>query len=238
MGAVGLERRKSELNTGLKLLPTLDGSATFFDTEYNQTFHSTNGAIQEAKHVFVEAGMDFYLKNNPNKTVKILEVGFGTGLNFLVSADYAHQHNIPLHYRGLETRPVPEHFIHSSNYADWIKAEDIWQSYSKNYSNIYHASTEITPSIFLKVDNIAAQLVELDELVDIIYYDAFAPNTQPEMWQENVIEHVCKHLKPGGVFVTYSITGKLNRCLKSMHFIVSKPKGAAGKREMCRAVKM
>lgn len=234
---MGLEGRKSELNTGLKLLPTLDGSATFFDTEYKQTFHSTNGALQEAKHVFVEAGMDYYLKNNPSKKVSILEVGFGTGLNFLVSADYALQNNIQLHYQGIETRPVPEHFILSSNYSEGIKSSDIWLSYTKNYEQIYTQSTEIITNITLNVSKVEAQKFESTELVDIVYFDAFAPNTQPEMWEHDLIAHVCSFLKPGGVFVTYSITGKLNRCLKSLNFMVSKPKGAAGKREMCRAMK-
>lgn len=221
--------------SNVQLLKTADGSYTLLQQDLMQTYHSVNGALQEAKHVFLETGLKHFRMQNQIEEVSILEVGFGTGLNFLVTADYCLKENIKLNYTGVEAFPVAPEVMQKIEFESVISPE-VWQSFLSNYNKLIEGeSVNISENTQLIMERKPVLSASIDQKVDIIYYDAFAPAIQPEMWSEETIRHVTSFLKPGGIFVTYSITGNLKRILKSLGFTIEKPKGAAGKREMLRA---
>ncbi|UKJ06499.1 tRNA (5-methylaminomethyl-2-thiouridine)(34)-methyltransferase MnmD [Solitalea lacus] len=225
--------------SNVQLIKTADGSYTLLQQDLMQTYHSVNGALQEAKHVFLETGlMHFRLLTNPNE-VNILEVGFGTGLNFLVTAEYCEHENIKLNYFGVEAYPVSLEVISQTEFELQLTNPSIWQNYISNYTRLLNGELiDLGANVKLKIERQKILQTNLSPTFDIVYYDAFAPAIQPEMWSEETIRHVASFLKPGGLFVTYSITGNLKRILKSLGFTIEKPKGAAGKREMLRARKV
>ena len=227
------------MDGNITLLPTLDTSFTFYNREIHQTYHSLNGALQEARHVFLENGIEYFLQKNPNAQPSILEIGFGSGLNFLVVADYCESREFRIHYTGIEPFPLSKDLFMESQYNKWIHHQKLWNVLIDSYPEpfIDHSLLPISDFIRLEIVKKKIQDFETEKLFDLIFYDAFAPGTQPEMWEPKVIEKVISFLKPGGIFITYSITGNLKRIFRSMDFEIEKPKGAAGKREMFRAFK-
>jgi len=224
------------MNTELKIVTTADGSNTIYNSAVGENYHSRHGALQESKHVFLNSGLKYYLDNNPATSASILEVGFGTGLNFLLSADYCAENQINLNYTGIEAYPLTENIIGQTGYDQYI-SQKTWSSFLNNYAEALKTAVQVN-SCQLQIAH--CQLLEFksQEQFDIIYFDAFAAIHQPEMWNEEAIAHTVQFLKPGGVFVTYAITGNLKRMLKSLEFKVEKAPGAPGKREMLRAVKL
>ncbi|AFD07455.1 tRNA (5-methylaminomethyl-2-thiouridine)(34)-methyltransferase MnmD [Solitalea canadensis] len=221
--------------SNVQLLKTADGSFTLLQQDLMQTYHSVNGALQEAKHVFLETGLKHFRMQSQVQKLSILEVGFGTGLNFLVTADYCSKENIQLNYVGVEAFPVKPEVMQKIEFENVISAE-IWKNFLTNYHLLIEGNNiEINKNTSLRMEQKTILSTSLPPIFDIIYYDAFAPAIQPEMWSQETIQHVVSFLKPGGIFVTYSITGNLKRILKGLGFTIEKPKGAAGKREMLRA---
>lgn len=222
----------------LTLLPTLDGSLTFYNQHIHQSYHSVNGALQEARHVFLENGLFHYLSLYRPAEISILEVGFGSGLNFLVTADYCESNGLKLNYTGLEPHPVERDLLIESHYNKWINHQKLWNGFIGQYDPD-NASTrmELSPTIRLDLERSSLENYTGTRLHDLIYFDAFAPLTQPELWERKAILQALSLLKPDGRFITYSITGNLKRILKAEGYRIEKPKGAAGKREMLRAYK-
>jgi tRNA U34 5-methylaminomethyl-2-thiouridine-forming methyltransferase MnmC len=221
----------------LKFVTTADGSKTIYNSVVGENYHSTHGALQESRHVFLNAGLQYFLANNTQKEVSILEVGFGTGLNFLLSADYCTDNKIKLSYTGVEAYPLNEDMIGQTGYGEYVSAQ-VWDSFIKQYTSSLKIAVSINPSCQLQIANCELLNFNSGNQYDIIYFDAFASAHQPEMWDENSIRHTIEFLKQGGVFVTYAITGNLKRLLKSLGLKVEKAPGAPGKREMLRAVKL
>jgi len=168
--------------------------------------------------------------------ISILEVGFGTGLNFLLSADFCVDKGVTLDYTGIEAYPLSLEMINQTGYDRYVPAE-LWQKFINNYPYLTFAPTAINLNCKLQIANCKLLDFRSEQQFDIIYFDAFASANQPEMWDEVAIGHTIQFLKPGGVFVTYAITGNLKRSLKALGCKVEKAKGAPGKREMLRAVK-
>ena len=221
----------------LSFAVTSDGSKTIFNSEIGEHYHSRNGALQESQHVFLNSGLDFSIKKDPKKEISILEVGFGTGLNFLLSADYCIQNQIKLNYTGIEAFPLSPEIIFQSGYDQYI-SETLWQDFTENYSNALNAPISINEQCSLSIKPVKLSNFNSPDKYDVIYFDAFAALYQPEMWTGETLAHVSSFLKTGGVFVTYAITGNLKRSMKSLGFSIEKAPGAAGKREMLRAVKL
>jgi tRNA U34 5-methylaminomethyl-2-thiouridine-forming methyltransferase MnmC len=167
--------------------------------------------------------------------VHILEVGFGTGLNFLLSADYCAENQIHLNYTGIEAYPLNMEMINQTGYNKYVSLQT-WQGFINNYQEALLNPVEINAACKLRVFNGKLMDFQSPQQYDVIYFDAFASARQPEMWDEGAIAHTVKFLKPGGVFVTYAITGNLKRTIKSLGLKVEKAPGAPGKREMLRAV--
>lgn len=212
------------------LVETADGSRTLFHEESGEHYHSRHGAVSESKHVFVGMGLA-YSHEQAGKGLRVLEVGFGTGLNFLLSAAYALEKDFPIHYTGVEAYPLPLGRILELGYDQYVPKE-LWHAFIEAYPNT------------LKYADVTLQIVEqkildthFEQPFDLIYFDAFSAIHQPEMWTPEVLGHVVSFLSSGGVFVTYSITGSLKRILKSLGMRIEKLPGAPGKREMLRAIK-
>ncbi|SDL94536.1 tRNA U34 5-methylaminomethyl-2-thiouridine-forming methyltransferase MnmC [Daejeonella rubra] len=216
---------------------TSDGSKTLFNEQVGENYHSRHGALQESKHVFLNSGLCFYLEKETEKKASVLEVGFGTGLNFLVTADHCLKNEISLNYTGIEAYPLNQEMIAETGYQEYV-SEELWNSFLNNYSVALNRNTEISSACSLRIAHKKLLDFRSEELFDVIYFDAFAAVHQPEMWNPESLNHICKFLKPGGVFVTYAITGDLKRTMKSLGFSIEKAPGAAGKREMLRAVKL
>jgi tRNA U34 5-methylaminomethyl-2-thiouridine-forming methyltransferase MnmC len=187
--------------------------------------------------VFLESGLGYFLAQNPQPAVRILEVGLGTGLNFLLTADYAAKHSVKLEYTAIEAYPLSETLIQQTGYNQFV-VKDIWEGFLAKYQASLTETTSISQGINLRVQKCLLTDFVMEGQVDVIYFDAFAAIHQPEMWTTEALEKVCRYLKPGGVFVTYAITGNLKRSMKALGFAIEKAPGAPGKREMLRAVKL
>jgi tRNA U34 5-methylaminomethyl-2-thiouridine-forming methyltransferase MnmC len=225
------------MNHQLSIVTTADGSKTIYNAEVGELYHSRNGALQESLHVFVNAGLNYFLDQNDTKEVSILEVGFGTGLNFLLSADACTTKQINLTYTGIEAYPLTAQMMGQTSYDSYTPAE-LWESYLKSYPVALAGSVNLNGNCQLQIANCKLLDFQSGQQYNIVYFDAFAASRQPEMWEQQAISHVAGFVKPGGVFVTYAITGNLKRMLKSLGFQIEKVPGAAGKREMLRAIKL
>jgi len=223
-----------------KITLTADGSNTLFNESIGEHYHSKHGAVQESKHVFVAAGFKHVIENLDQSAghISILEVGFGTGLNFLLTASYCSflEQPIALNYTAIEAFPLTIEELESTGYENYVP-NNLWSEMCRNYGKALQQSAQILPGINLKIAHSYLHRYESAQRFDLLYYDAFSVQHQPEMWTDEIIAYACSFLKPGGVFVTYAITGKLKRALKSINFTIEKLPGAPGKREMLRATK-
>jgi len=208
------------MNHELKIVPTADGSNTIYNW-----------------HVFLNSGLQYFLDRSDNSVpvVSILEVGFGTGLNFLLSADFCIEKNISLDYTGIEAYPLTDEMIGQTGYNQYISPQ-IWQQFIELYPQALTGEVLLNTKFKLQIVHCQLNNFQSTQQYDIIYFDAFAVGKQPEMWEDTAIAHTIKFLKPGGVFVTYAITGNLKRALKALDCKVEKAPGAPGKREMLRAI--
>lgn len=217
----------------LQIITTHDGSHSLLNPELNETYHSVHGARQESLHVFIKHGLEFVAQlKNP---VKILEIGFGTGLNALLTADYAEMNNLKIEYTSLEAFPVNESIWQQLNYPQTKREEEI-------FYQLHHAAwnewTEPVTGFMLKKINTTLQLASLGhDYFDLVYFDAFAPNKQPEMWAMPMLQKTIDSLTDKGVFVTYCAKGQLKRDLASLNTTVEALQGPPGKREMIRATR-
>lgn len=219
---------------GLQIKETADGSFTLYNPKIDENYHSINGALQESQHVFVDSGLHFYHRHTNKKEIKILEIGFGTGLNFLLSLDYAIRNDLKLVYVGVEINVLPLSLIQELK-LNAIVPPSSWELFKKNYSNSINKISILNTSTSLHIVEADILNFQSTEKFDIIYFDAFAKSKQAEMWNQETIAHVCSFLKDKGIFVTYSVTGELKRNLRALGFEIDRPAGAAGKREMMRA---
>lgn len=220
----------------LKIVTTADGSKTVYHPIIKENYHSRNGALQESNHVFLNSGLRYYLADKQISEVSILEVGFGTGLNFLLTNDFCTGKEINLNYVGIEAYPLSFNLIEEAEY-EQIVSPNTWLIFKENYEKALLQSVMLNQFCSLHIACIDAKIYTSDLLFDVIYFDAFASSNQPELWTKEFITHIVNFLKPGGVFVTYAITGDLKRIMKSLGMKIEKAPGAAGKREMLRAVK-
>ena len=216
---------------------TADGSKTIFNEKVGEHYHSRHGALQESKHVFLHTGLQYLLDRDKTKNASILEVGFGTGLNFLVTADFCTEHQIKLNYTGIEAYPLKKEMICQTAYDQYVP-EVLWQNFINRYENALIQQVEINSNCKLQIEPVKMLDFHSDQLFELIYFDAFAAIHQPEMWNLESLKHICSYLKKDGVFVTYAITGNLKRTMKELGFTIEKAPGAPGKNEMLRAVKM
>ncbi|WP_410220073.1 tRNA (5-methylaminomethyl-2-thiouridine)(34)-methyltransferase MnmD [Pedobacter sp.] len=218
------------------LVQTADGSNTLFNPIIGEHYHSAHGALQESEHVFIQSGLKHFLSLNEENHVHILEVGFGTGLNFILTLDFCLQNNIGLQYTGIEAFPLSVDIIEQTGYQNFVTPKT-WNIFISAYEKAKMGKVQLTPTCTLEIKHLSLDHFISADKYDIVYYDAFSVRHQPEMWSNEIIAHTCNFLKSGGIFITYAITGNLKRAVKSCGFEIEKIKGAPGKREMLRALK-
>ena len=217
-----------------QLKTTADGSSTLYSAHFDENFHSIHGAIQESEHVFIQAGLEKMKRNN----LTIFEVGFGTGLNALLSYIYTVKNECKIDYHTVEKYPLSEKEYSLLNFpvllgkqhntaflqmhtSTWGSQKKISENFTltKHQSDISHFNFENLP------------------LFNLIYFDAFAPEKQAEMWTETIFYNIYKHSEKDTILVTYCAKGQVRRILQSIGFTVERIPGPKGKREMLRAVK-
>ena len=218
----------------LRIVETKDGLHSLYVPELDEHYHSTHGALQEAEHVFINAGLQFTAETR--REIAILEIGFGTGLNAFLSLLHAEKAQLKIDYVGLELYPVPVDVAKQLNYAKVIGVQEPG-SYYLLHETDWGTSCPISPFFSLTKRQLSVFEFEGVNQFDLIYFDAFGFRAQEEMWSQQVFDTMFACLKSGGVLVTYSSKGEVRRRMQNSGFRVEKLAGPAGKREMVRAYK-
>jgi tRNA U34 5-methylaminomethyl-2-thiouridine-forming methyltransferase MnmC len=216
-----------------ELIKTQDGSMTIFIPEMDETYHSTHGAIQEAEHVFIKHGLR-KMEEKGLETIFIFEMGFGTGLNAFLTKIRS---NSIVNYTGIEAFPVSENELISLNYVGQL-GEEFKVDFDLIHSTSWKETVQLSSQFFIKKVHQKIEEYKLEkDKYDIIYFDAFGPRAQSEMWDIEILKNMYDGLMDGGMLVTYCAKGQFKRDLKSLGFEVESLPGPPGKREMTRAWK-
>lgn len=215
----------------LEIITTSDGSHTVRNIQLNETYHSVHGAVQESMHVFIKNGLDFFRMNNQGDTVSVLEVGFGTGLNAFVTLQYAVKRDVDVRYTTIEAFPLSNDVLEKLNYG----------GEERTYFDAIHRApwgeaVSVAPRFELLKLKMSLHELAVTHRCDVIYFDAFAPSVQPDMWTITALNQVTSLMREGGVFVTYSARGQLKRDLRELGLAVETLPGPPGKNEMVRAI--
>jgi tRNA U34 5-methylaminomethyl-2-thiouridine-forming methyltransferase MnmC len=221
-----------------KIILTGDGSHTIAIPELKATYHSVHGAIRESQHVFIEAGFWYMPDILKMSGMYILEVGFGTGLNALLTLIEAGKHKRHIHYTAVDLYPLQATEIKPLNYCSQLRLPQYQPLFEKMHQTEWNARHEITDYFRLAKINCDFRDFSAGNPFSLIYFDAFAPSTQPELWTKDVFEKMYSLLLPGGILVTYCSKGAVRRAMQAAGFLVEKIPGPPGKREMLRAIKM
>lgn len=223
-----------------EIIITSDGSSTIHLPDWNEQYHSKHGAIQEAYHVFIRKGFEFYLNEvqaNDEKKLAILEIGFGTGLNAFITFLEGLKIKTQIDYVGVEAYPVAEEEIKLLNYVDELDAQDKEAVFNKIHNVSWEEKHTISNQFLLTKRKQFFQDIADVNTFNLIYFDAFGARNQPELWTEEIFSKMFTALKPNGVLVTYSAKGSVRRALQTVGFEVERLDGPPGKREMLRAIK-
>jgi tRNA U34 5-methylaminomethyl-2-thiouridine-forming methyltransferase MnmC len=217
----------------VKLIISKDGSHTLYRKDIDETYHSRHGAIQEAQHVFIDMGLKEVEKSK--KEINILEVGFGTGLNALLTCLNS---TSKINYIGLESFPLQDKVLGGLNYDTTVIGNNSQEIFNSIHDAPWETQSPITSLFSInKIEN-EIQKFEIPQSIDLVYYDAFGPNSQAEMWDISIFEKLYKAMSSSGVFVTYCAKGQVRRDLKSVGFTMERLEGPPGKREMLRGRKL
>ncbi|MFZ0489958.1 MAG: tRNA (5-methylaminomethyl-2-thiouridine)(34)-methyltransferase MnmD [Salegentibacter sp.] len=220
-----------------KIIKTGDGSVTIHLPEWDEQYHSKHGAVQEALHVFLKTGLDFYLEQQSKSEVSILEIGFGTGLNAFLTALQAEKLQLKVNYTGVEAYPIAAAELKDLNYAEVVSEENKKEVLLKMHETGWEQEFEITPFFSLTKEQKKFQEIEKNDQFDLVYFDAFGARVQPELWTEEIFKIMYRAMKPQGVLVTYAAKGSVRRAMQAVGFLVERLPGPPGKREMLRATK-
>jgi tRNA U34 5-methylaminomethyl-2-thiouridine-forming methyltransferase MnmC len=218
-----------------EIIITGDGSHSISVPELNVAYHSIHGAIQESTHVFIKAGLIDSEIFDYVGVHHILEIGFGTGLNALLTLIEADKHKNRIYYTGIELYPLDFPEINQLNYCDQLDQPHYRPLFEKMHHCGWEEMFEITE--YFRLTKIKCNVADYssENLYSIIYYDAFAPNAQPELWTKEIFDKMYSVLIPGGILVTYCSKGDVRRNMIAAGFEVEKLQGPPKKREMLRA---
>ena len=215
-----------------QLIITDDQYHTLFVPELNECYHSTRGAVRESLHVFIDAGLREVSSRQSavgSRGLRVLEVGFGTGLNTLLTMLYAEEHKIIIYYEALEKYPLSKEEAAMLNYPDKDKLAAL-------HACAWEKPVQLTSGFTLCKRRIDVLEYNPDQIFDLIYFDAFAPTVQPDLWSRELFAKLRASMSLGGILVTYSAKGTVKNALRAAGFTVERLPGAAGKRHMIRAM--
>lgn len=217
----------------IKLQISNDGSHTIYSEAFNETYHSVNGAVTESLHVFIHAGLHHIHKSKVN----ILEIGFGTGLNAFLSLLESEKIGIEITYDTLELYPVGESVYTNLNYPKTL-GSDREEAFIRMHTSAWGERIAITERYSLQKHNVDIRSLSYPtDTYDVVYFDAFSPVVQPELWGQDVFEALYRSMCAGGVLTTYCAKGEVRRNMQRAGFAVERLPGPPGKREMLRAIK-
>lgn len=216
-----------------KVILTGDGSKTIYLTEWNESYHSKHGALNEAQHVFINHGLAHFEKNE----LVVFELGFGTGLNAILAYRFAVKNNVRINYVGIEAYPVSIEMLNVLNYSNLLTVNE-----NVIFTKMHEAEWErevIFSELFTfrKVMQKIEDFREEKGVFDVIFFDAFGPRTQAHLWKPDILKKMIEMLRKNGVLTTYCAQGQFRRDLKSVGFTVVKLPGPPGKREMTKGIK-
>ncbi len=226
-----------------EIIITADGSSTIHIPEWNEQYHSKHGAIQEAYHVFIKHGLHHLCHSEQfteqsrsvDLELSILEIGFGTGLNAIITLLEAEKLQTNINYIGVEGYPISSKEITQLNYTSELKTEI--STFHKLHEVKWEKKHKISRYFSLTKQKKFFNEIEDENMFDLIYFDAFGARVQPELWTESIFQKMHNALKEKGVLVTYSAKGSVRRAMQSVGFTVEKLPGPPGKREMLRGTK-
>lgn len=213
----------------LSVHPTRDGSNTIFSYRFGAAYHSLFGAVSESRHVFIQFGLAALA---PTRPVRILEFGFGTGLNALLALEYAQRHEWEIRYTGIESVAIPESLLARLDYPGYMAHPELTEIFRRMHAE---ASFEVPGFSFNRLEHISAATA--DAPFHCIFLDAFAPAAQPECWSQPTFDELYAMTEVDGMLVTYCAQGEVRRRMQHAGFVVERIPGPIGKREMLRARK-
>lgn len=217
-----------------EILTTNDGSTTIHLPDWDESYHSKHGAIQEAYHVFIKSGLSLF----EGKSVSILEIGFGTGLNAFITYLESQKVNQTIDYVGVEAYPVQVEEALQMNYVSELNASNEKDVFDKMHQISWEEKHTISSNFSLIKRKQFFQDITDENAFDLIYFDAFGFRVQPELWSFEIFKKMYAALKPNGVLVTYACRSSIKKAMLECGFKVEKLPGAPGKREMLRAIKI
>lgn len=216
-----------------RIITTEDGSKTIQIEDWDEQYHSKHGAVQEAYHVFIEHGLRLF----KNESINLLEIGFGTGLNALITLLEAPRQQLSIDYVGVEAFPVSKQEVDALDYCQQLDANDQQEVFQKMHSSPWEETISITSDFSLLKQKKDFKEIDEENLFNLIYFDAFGARVQPELWTEEIFLKMYHALKRNGVLVTYAAKGSVRRAMQAVGFTVERLPGPPGKREMLRAIK-
>lgn len=223
------------LESGLSgtIVPTSDGSHTLYSEQFKEHYHSVNGAVGEALHVYIRQGFNHVYKNE----IAIFEMGFGTGLNAFLSCLEAEKTQKTVRYFSIEKFPVNHQVLKQLNYGtgEYARHKDV---YLRIALSDFGSEVQITKNFILEKQMLDFEFMETNRTFDLVYFDAFSPDTQSELWKPVLFERLYASINPGGILTTYSSKGTVKQALRSAGFVLQRLPGPAGKRHMLRATKL
>lgn len=224
------------MNRTLKVVQTADGSSSIFWKELNETYHSLHGATQESRHVYIKSGLTFLAEKSQN--INILEVGFGTGLNVLLTIEFAIQNpDLSIQLTTLEPFPLPEQILENLDFSASF-SDEILDFFRKIHDCTPNETHQFLPNFQFQKFHQKLEDFQTENQFDLIYYDAFAPSKQSEMWELENLRKIGTLTIKDGVLVTYSSSGKFRKNLAESGFQIEKLVGPPRKKEMVRGIKI
>ena len=218
----------------MALFTTEDGSHSLYSEKYGVSYHSKYGAITETQVVFIDAALNFKAKQSSN--LSVLEIGMGTGLNVLMSFIEVEKSKLTLQYTAIEGFPVSNEQLSELNFCKAL-GNNFQDTLDKIDSLDWNKRHDLSPTFRFEKQLKLFEEINFNNEFDIVYFDAFAPTSQPELWEESFLEKMYLALKPNGVLTTYCAKGVVKRTLKKIGFEIEALPGPPGKREMTRALK-
>lgn len=215
-----------------RLIVTEDGSHSLFSTRFNQQYHSLQGALNESNHIYINLGLRPVLEKAVS-TIFVFEMGFGTGLNAFLAWKLADLLHKPVHYTSIEAFPITGAEAASLNYEALTGESD----FLKLHESPWATDNQISPYFSFRKEHIELEAFHSNEQFDVIFFDAFDPKAQPELWTAEIFQKIAARTAPGGVLVTYSSKGIVKRALAAAGFRVERHKGPGRKAHVLKAIK-